>query len=197
MKESNNLGSELTNQQRLELELLHSILDEDTATYPWNPYDPAAIAYLNQLESDFASGELSDEEFSSQWSQVSQIAETLWAEPSESLLAALAQKFGSRMPQNLLNQLAANVQTAAQSGNALIDQLVASAQTVLSGWEADDLQVMARPLAMAMRGGQEEILDVTLQSIRQVDWEELSEVEQARLSLVVARYALGELSDEN
>jgi hypothetical protein len=101
------------------------------------------------------------------------------------------------MPQNLLNQLAANVQTAAQSGNALIDQLVASAQTVLSGWEADDLQVMARPPAMAMRGGQEEILDVTLQSIRQVDWEELSEVEQARLSLVVARYALGELSSEN
>lgn len=195
MKESNKPGSQLSSQQRLELELLHSILDEDATTYPWNPYDPAAIAYLDKLESEFIS-ELSDEEFSSQWSQVSHMAEQLWAEPSESLMAALAQKFGARVPTHLLNQLAASVQTAAQSGGALVDQLVASAQTVLSGWEVDDLQVMARPLAMAMRGGQEEILEVTLQSIRQVDWADLSEVEQARLSLVVARYALSELADE-
>lgn len=196
MKESTNPGSRLTQNQLIELELLHSVLADD-ATYPWNPYEQAAIAHLDNLEAELAAEELTEETFSSQWNQISQIAEQLWAKPSESLTTALAQKFGSRMPANLLQQIATSVQTAALQGGTLIDQLVASAQTILSDWETDDLQVMARPLAMAMRGGQEEILDVTLQSIRQVDWEELSEVEQARLSLAVARYALSELSDEN
>jgi hypothetical protein len=77
---------------------------------------------------------------------------------------------------------------------ALVDQLVESVQTVLTDWETDDLQVMARPLAFSMRGGQEEVLEVLLQSVRQTDWEALSELEQARLSLAIARYALGELA---
>jgi len=195
MKESTNPGSRLTQNQLIELELLHSVLADD-ATHPWNPYEPAAIAHLDNLEAELAAEELTEETFSSQWNQVSQIAEQLWAAPSKSLTTSLAQKFGSRMPANLLQQIATSVQAATLQGGTLIDQLVTSAQTVLSDWETDDLQVMARPLAMAMRSGQEEILDVTLQSIRQVDWEELSAVEQARLSLAVARYALSELSDE-
>lgn len=195
MKESSNPGSPINRQQRIELELLHALLDDEAATYPWNPSDPAAIAYLDNLQSEW--GELSEADLNSQWPQVSQIAEQLWARPAEPLMTALAQKFGTRMPSYLLNQLASSVQTVAQSGGSLIDQLVESAQTVLTDWEAEDLQVMARPLAMAMRGGQEEILEVTLQSIRQVDWEELSEVEQARLSLAIARYALNEIAAAN
>lgn len=196
MKESTNPGSRLTHQQRLQLELLHSVLDDDAATYPWNPQDPAAIAYLDRLQAELPSGDLSEDEFDSKWQQVSQIAAQLWETP-EPLVAALAQKFGARIPTHVLNQLAASAQAASQSGRALIDQLVESAQSVLESWEADDLQVMARPLAMAMRGsGQEEILEVTLRSIRQVDWEDLSEVEQARLSLIAARYALGEIAED-
>jgi hypothetical protein len=53
---------------------------------------------------------------------------------------------------------------------------------------------MGRPLAMAMRSGQDEALDMTLRSIPQTDWQNLPEIERARLSLVVARYALRELS---
>lgn len=192
MNESTNSKAAIDQQRCLELALLQSVLD-DEATYPWDPTDPQAIAYLDQLQSEF--GELSDDEFDSQWNQVSQLATNLWETVADdSLMAALVQKFGTRMPRQLLTQLAATVKTTAQSGGTLMDQLVTSAQTVLTDWAVDDLQVMARPLAMAMRsGGQDEILDVTLQSIRQVDWEELSEVEQARLSLAIARYALNEV----
>ena len=98
------------------------------------------------------------------------------------------------MPAHLLQTLAASTQVVASDSGALINQLVTAAQSVLTGWDADDLNVMARPLAMAMRSGQEEILEVTLRSVRQTDWADLSEVEQARLSLAIARYALNELS---
>jgi hypothetical protein len=197
MKESTNPGSRLTHHQRIELELLHSVLDDDAIPYPWNPYDPAAIAYVDNLEREGVGGELSADEFDSKWSTVSQIAAQLWEAPAASLMATLGQKFGTRIPTQLLQQLAASAQTASQSGLALIDQLVESAQSVLEGWETDDLQVMARPLAMAMRGGQEEILEVTLQSVRPVDWAQLSDIEQARLTLAAARYALGAIAEES
>lgn len=198
MKEPSIPDSRLTHQQRLELELMHSVLEEQATTYPWNPYDPAAKAYLDQLEDSFADDDLSEDVFNSQWHQVAQVAQQIWDAPAASLLTVLTQKFGSRMPANLLEQLATNAQTAAQSGRALIDQLVATAQAVLEDWEADDLQVMARPLALAMRsGGQGEVLETTLHSIRETDWNQLTEVEKARLSLAIARYALGEIAAED
>ena len=196
MKESNNPVSRLTHQQNIELELLHSVLDDGEATYPWNPYDPMAIAYVDNLQKEGTAEALSEEEFDSKWDQVSQLAAQLWETPSDSLLVALAQKFGTRMPANLLKQLAGTAQAVSQNGCALIDQLIDVTQAVLDSWETDDLKVMARPLAMAMRGGEDEILEITLRSIRSIDWEDLSEIEQARLSLVAARYALGEISEE-
>jgi hypothetical protein len=193
MKESTNHASALSKQQRIELELMHAVLDED-APYPWNPADSTSRALLDQQVADFAPGDLSSEDFVSQWGTVSQLAAQLWSDQPATLVAALVQEFGSRMPTQLLTQLAERAQAVSQSGLSLIDQLVESAQTALEGWEADDLQVMARPLALSMRGGQEEMLDVVLQSVRQTDWQNLSELEQARLSLAIARYALGELS---
>lgn len=186
----------MTQQQRLELELLHSVLDDDGA-YPWNHHDPASAKYVDGLEVAFTSEELSEDIFDSKWQQVSEMAGQIWAEnTSDSLVSVLSRQFGARLSTERLTRLVAGVRAASESGLSLIDQLVESAQSVLVGWEAEDLQVMARPLAMAMRGGQAEILDLTLRSVRQVAWEELSEIEQARLSLAIARYALDELSED-
>lgn len=193
MKESNYPESPLTHQQRIELELLHSVLDSD-APYPWNPCSPSSDAYLGQLDEISESEEWSEDTFESKWNQVSAIAQQFWSEPSSSLGFVLGEKFGARMPAHLLNQLTERVQEIAGNGQSLIDQLVASAQTILDGWETGDLYVMARPLAMSMRGGQDEILEVTLKSVQQTDWENLPEIEKARLSLAIARYALRELS---
>ncbi|MGD1928831.1 MAG: hypothetical protein ACFB12_07955 [Leptolyngbyaceae cyanobacterium] len=192
MNESTNPVSNLTPQQQIEQELLHSLLNQEEA-YPWNLYDPATPQYLEGLE-QASEAALLDEALDSKWQQVSQLAAQLWESPTQSLLATLTQKFGARMPAHLLQTLAASTQVVASDSGALIDQLVTAAQSVLTGWDADDLNVMARPLAMAMRSGQEEILEATLRSVRQTDWAALSEVEQARLSLAIARYALKELS---
>ena len=192
MNESTNPASNLSPQQQIEQELLHSLLNQDGA-YPWNHYDPATTQYLDRLEQT-SEATLSDEALDSKWQKVSQLAAQLWESPNQSLMAALTQKFGARMPAHLLQTLAASTQVVASESGALMDQLVTAAQSVLTGWDADDLNVMARPLAMAMRSGQEEILETTLRSVRQADWADLSEVEQARLSLAIARYALNELS---
>ncbi|MGD1943029.1 MAG: hypothetical protein ACFB0G_17165 [Leptolyngbyaceae cyanobacterium] len=192
MNESTNPASNLSPQQQIEQELLHSLLNQDGA-YPWNLYDPATTQYLDRLEQT-SEATLSDEALDSKWQKVSQLAAQLWESPNQSLMAALTQKFGARMPAHLLQTLAASTQVVASESGALMDQLVTAAQSVLTGWDADDLNVMARPLAMAMRSGQEEILETTLRSVRQADWADLSEVEQARLSLAIARYALNELS---
>ncbi|MEO1094943.1 MAG: hypothetical protein AAFX01_08585 [Cyanobacteria bacterium J06638_28] len=195
MKESTNPVSSLSHEQLTELELLHSVLD-DGGNYPWDVYHSSSTAYFDQLETTLGDDEFSANTFVSQWQQISQQAAQLWSETPSSLTTLLAQRFEMRMPASLLTQLAAKAQEASDSGKVLLDQLVDCAQTVLTGWAADDLQVMARPLALAMRDGHGEVLDATLRSVRPLEWQDLSEIEQARLSLAIARYALDEISQQ-
>ena len=61
---------------------------------------------------------------------------------------------------------------------------------VLPGWNADDLAVLARPLAYSLRDGRGEILELNLRAIPATDWDSLSTLEQARLTLTVASVAL-------
>ena len=192
MNESTNPATPVNAQQQAQLDLLHSVL-ASAPSLPWDPCSPATTQYLDQLEQDLGD----DLEIASQWTQVSALAEALWAVPETSLLTTLTQKFGTRMPQQLLVQLATQVQEAANSGQALIDQLVTATQAVVTEFAADDLQVMARPMALAMRSGADDTVDSVVQSIRAVDWAELSELEQARLSLAIARYALAELDADD
>lgn len=195
MKESTNPVSSLSHEQLTELELLHSVLD-DGGNYPWSVHNPSSVAYFNQLETTLEDDALSEKNLVSQWQQVSQQAERLWSSAPTSLVMLLAQQFETRMPASLLTQLANRAQEVSDNGQALLDQLVDCAQTVLVGWAADDLQVMARPLALAMRDGHGEVLEATLHSIRPLEWQSLSEIEQARLSLAIARYALDEISHQ-
>lgn len=194
MNESTNPATPVNAQQQAEQDLLHAVLSP-APSYPWDPYSQTTAEYLNQFEQDTA--ELWDDDaIASQWSQVSALAASLWEGAANNLLATLTQKFGARMPQPLLAQLASQAQSAANSGQALMDQLITSAQAALTGWDAGDLQVMARPMVLAMRSGDADAVDVVVQSIRPADWEDLTEIEQARLSLAIARYALAELDTD-
>lgn len=194
MKESTNPVPSLSHQKRIELELLHAVLVNGDAAYPWTPADPATSAYFDNLEATLVPDLDSEATSEAQWRSLAQKAEQLWANHSPSLATVLIQQFGARMPSHLLTQLATTAQRVSEDGLALIDQLVTCASDVVNGWNADDLRVMARPLAMAMRDGQGEIMDLTLRSVRQTHWDDLSEIEQARLSLAIARYALKEVS---
>ena len=195
MKESTNPLSVFSKQQQTELAMLHSVLSDDTS-YLWNPCEPAAAAYLDRLEEASETDDLLEDAFQSQWDSVAKQAEQIWSTTTSDLATSLIQQFESRMPVHLLTQLAAKAQAVSNSGLALMDQLVDCAQAIVVGWEADDLQVMARPLAMAMRDGQGEAVDMTMRSVQQADWDSLSELEQARLVLAIARHALDEIAQE-
>lgn len=185
---SSNSLSPLT---RVELEMLRTVLD-DQAVYPWNPQDPAADATVSALEQTWDDG---GADYAGHWQAISSQAASLWNSgpaAAPSLTAALVQQFGTRMPTGLLSQLADRAQAVAQGSQSLMDQLVDCVQDVLSDWAIEDLQVMARPLALAMRDGHGEMVDVALRSVRNLEWEQLSEVEQARLSLAIARYAIAQ-----
>lgn len=193
MNESKNPATQLTAQQQYELELLHSILGPE-ATYPWNLSDPAARECLDRLEQQVPADAWSDEAFESKWQAISQVSAQLWDASSVSVATVLARRFSDRIPADLLTRIAEGAKAAAASGQSILDQMVATAQSVMTDWEGDDLRVMARPLAMAMRS-EGDHLDRYLSADASVEWEQLSEVQQAQLSLAIAHYALTELSD--
>ncbi|NJL49253.1 MAG: hypothetical protein HC929_19630 [Leptolyngbyaceae cyanobacterium SM2_5_2] len=78
----------------------------------------------------------------------------------------------------------------ARSSQSFLEQMVACANVVLPAWTGDDLAVLARPMALSLRDGQGEMVDLTLRATAQTDWESLSQVERARLSLAIASVAL-------
>ncbi len=190
-------------QAQAELELLQLILNDSDTPYPWNPTDPNSSAYFEQLEQEVvAAGGLTDELVpytQAISSQIDQLWTTLAAPvPAPSVARLfnpdLFQQFANRMPQNLLETIVHRAQQAVAAHGILADQLVMCVQEILPEWGEDDLHVLARPFAYAMRSGAEtELLDGALQSVRCEEWSELSSIEQARLSLAIARYAIAQL----
>jgi hypothetical protein len=202
-------NSDLT-QAHIELALLQRLWGDDRA-YPWNPEAPEAQIYFEELEAelDQLSNEpiWSDEEVTQRWQALSTTLDSIWTENTEPTVAQtsaaspnlqemLCQQFANRMPQSLLQAIAHQAQQVVATGQPLAEQLVQCVQGILPNWEGDDLQVMARPLAYAMRG-EADMLEVALRSIRFAAWTELSGVEKARLSLAIARYALAQLDHPN
>ena len=177
--------------------LLQSVLDTEQST-PWlapestDEYDTQTAAAGEMLE-------FSDEEVAEGWQTVSAQLNQLWegqSSPSVGVVALLQKKFAGRMPSDLLAMIGEKAQQVAHSGQPMLDQLITCVQDGFENMAAADLQVMARPMAFAMRGSSaDEFVEATVQSIRKADWAVLSPIEQARLSLAAARYAISQ-SDE-
>ena len=55
------------------------------------------------------------------------------------------------------------------------------------------MELLARPFAYAMRGNQMADVEFVLGELQFEEWTALSEIEQARMSLAIARYALSQL----
>jgi hypothetical protein len=161
--------------------------------YPWNPADSASETFFAELEQGFSLDDWQDAEIAGRSQTFFAHLDQLWS--TNSLQTTLTQKFGA-IPQAFLIAIARQAQQVADASNSLADQLVQCVQEILPGWAAEDLQVLARPLAYAMRG-QSDAVESTLKSIRPVEWTELSETEQAKMSLAVARYAIDQLNAES
>ncbi|MEO1391940.1 MAG: hypothetical protein AAFV90_03395 [Cyanobacteria bacterium J06634_5] len=182
-------------------ELLQTVLDSEQ--YPWLPGEGVGTedssakepTAKDPLEAAGQALEFSDEEAQQGWSALSTQLNQLWAGTNDSFQQALAQKFAGRLPVALIEQIGSKAKQLASEGQAngqsVLDQMVGCVQDVMTHMAKADLQVFGRPMAMAMRStSSDEILEATVQSVRSVEWEALSPIEQAKLSLAVARYAL-------
>jgi len=176
-------------QTQAQMELLATIVQTDVA-YPWNPAQLESESYLTALEQEFA---LSDSFSDSDIAQKSQVLfaqlEQVWL--TTALQKSLREKF-ARVPQDFLARIAQSVQNATVKYQSLADQMVECVLDILPQWAEEDLQVLARPLAYAMREVDSEGAQLVMAARR--PWAQLSEIEQARVSLAVARYAISQLA---
>lgn len=185
-------------------ELVQMLWQEDEAIYPWNPFAPESEAYLVELEQEFGLEDWSVAEIKTRSHSFFTQIDQLWpqkvpAATLQRLQASLCRRFAERVPPAWLEAIATKA-TEMMRGTgrlspslSLMDQMVQCVDQLLPNWAEEDLQVLARPLAYAMRGAEAEAVDLTLGAVRAIDWVELSQMEQARLTLAIARYALAEL----
>jgi hypothetical protein len=176
-----------------EAELMDCLLASPTINYPWNPADRDTIDYYAESDLQFSFDDWSEVEIAEKSQSFFTQVQACWADsPSPELeaspLEALTAKFGARVPQQWLSKIAAGVSTIATSNLEPVDQLVQSVKDLLSNWATDDLLVMARPYAYAMR------CDTGVNNpdniVRSLDWNELSELERAKLTILIAQYAI-------
>ncbi|MGB7439613.1 MAG: hypothetical protein WA919_00970 [Coleofasciculaceae cyanobacterium] len=181
-------------------ELLEALLNPEDY-YPWNPADPETETYFVELESNF------DLELEQNEQEISEATQSLFGQlqrcwtpavPSvdEQLQSSLAEKFQALVPQERLEAIANAARRVFSTNVSLADQLVLCVKPLLSNWAEDDLLVLARPWAYAMRSTSETAKEGIPGWVRTVEWQNLSPVEQARLSLAVAHSAIVELNKE-
>lgn len=172
--------------QALQQELLERLTLGDGG-YPWNPSDPEADGYFEGLESQDSLSEVwTESELATRASQFFAIAQAQFiADPLDVVKSNLHRRFSDFVPAQQLAEILERAGAIADRNLPRIGQLIACVQPLWSTWSEEDLQVFARPLAMAMRGSD---------SVKQAPWDELTEIERIRLTLAVARAALNQLA---
>lgn len=181
---------------KTQAELLQNILDTEPSA-PWL-IGQTTDAYEAQLTVAGDALEFSDEEAAAGWQGLSATLSQIWggAAGESSVLAQLQEKFANRLPSDLLAMIGEKAQQVVKSGQPMVDQLIACVQDGFENMATADLQVMARPMAFAMRGSSaDEFVEATMNSVRDDEWSALSPIEQARLSLAAARYAISQADE--
>lgn len=189
-----------------ELDLLEALLATDDTTYPWNPTDLESEEYFIEQERQFALEDWSESEITARSDAFFSKLEQIWSETVgfestdiDNLQANLQQRAAS-IPQGWLQAIAHQAYHVLAEQKSMTDKLVQCVKDLLPNWAEDDLQVLARPFAYTMRSvdtipNTPEIESVLGNTQRQ-EWAALSEIEQARASLAIARYALAQLQKE-
>ncbi len=183
-------------------ELLEALLQPEEDFYPWNPAEPEAEAYFAELEREFVLDHWQEAEEITQASQalfnhLHQCWNSLEVVAEDRLSSSLSERFAALMPEAWIEAIADKAHQIFQANLSLADQLVLCVKPLLPNWAEDDLLVLARPLAFAMRSTCESSAENIPGGVRPVNWTELSPIEQVRLSLAVAHSALIQLNDSN
>jgi hypothetical protein len=184
-----------------EWELLGAILLED-ATYPWNLEELAAASYFDCLQQNSLLREDFSDSLTISASKFSEQLQSFWdtldpasAEPlnqDKNLSGLLIKQFANQIPQDLLVKIAEKALQAFNSTLSPLEQVVRCVQEVLPQWDIEDLLVLDRPLANAMRD-REGGITTFLKATQSVEWAKLSDIEKARLCLAVTRFAVSQV----
>jgi len=176
-----------------EAELLEALFPTESAPYLWNPADPCTSAYFAELEQGFEFEDWSDEEITGRTQRLfAQLNSCFPPATPATLRASLSESFAARVPASLLDAIADRAQQIVSTNLTKAQQLVQVVGDFLPNFAEEDLLVLARPLAYAMRDNPQAV-ESTFGGVRVADWTELSPIEQARLSMAIAGYALEQL----
>lgn len=192
----------------MELELLEALLEPDDAVYPWNPADDESEAYFSELEQQFAMQDWLDEDLSAKSSDFYDKLDHLWSAVSnnstaesqapqgvtDSLQMTLNSVFAHTVPQTLLQAIAQKAVVSFSPQKSLAEQIVQCVQSVLPIWDVDDLFVLARPFAYAMRSRESPEVMSHISRLQKREWLTLSEIEKAKVSVAIAYYAFQQLN---
>ncbi|MEH2415688.1 hypothetical protein [Nostoc sp.] len=193
---------------KVDLEFLEALLQPEDATYPWNPGDDESEPYFQELEQQFGIPDLLDEELIRRSQDFYSHLDTLWSGIASTpdhnhnlqhagllnLQETLRTTFCAYVPQELLNAIATKAAEIFASRQLISEQLVECIQTVLPTWGTEDLLVLARPFAYAMRSTESQNAASALTNLKNSEWTALSEIEKAKVSLAIASYALTQLN---
>lgn len=191
---------------QIHLEFLEALFQPEDATYPWNPATQESEEYFLQLEEELALKDVLADELAIRSQAFYNQLDTLWTSftscykcSTESNIIAKLQEslqsvFAARVPQEWLQAIARKASEVVNSQDSMAEQLVKCVQALLPTLEEEDLFVLARPYAYAMRSNEpQKTAQTVLESVREGEWANLSEIEQARISLAIASYALGKI----
>ncbi|CDN16487.1 FIG00875589: hypothetical protein [Richelia intracellularis] len=129
--------------------------------------EPECEEYLLQAESQFVFQDIMEDELNSFCNNFYSQVDSLWGSPlptisynyttDNSLVAgiheSLQKSFAARVLQDWLQKIAQATTNIVDSQVSVGEQLVECVQSVLPAWEEEDLLVLARPVAYAMRSG--------------------------------------------
>jgi len=160
-----------------ELDLLETVLFGEEVSYPWNPGECEDLddtpAFCDPLKVDDLN--LGDR------------SPIFFAQLDSCMIyAQLCERFGVQVPAPLLQRLYNLAKHSSRREISHLDRLVACVQPLFPDWTQDGLQELAGPLA---EGGDGELPDGLLAH----SWEQLSSLDQARLSLAIAHFTLQQL----
>jgi hypothetical protein len=189
-----------------QLELLETLIDAEDTSYPWNPAKPESDGYFADVERQSYIQEVLDEEltmrsqsfYNQLWSSVSAQQQYNCHKAGNlvtQLRENLSQKIAAKIPHQLIERIAEKASEIFNPTQSIGEQLVCCAQAVLPSWSSEDLTVLARPFAYAMRNSEAQNLETVLDKVGEHDWQTLSEIEQARISVAIAYYALRQITD--
>jgi hypothetical protein len=193
---------------QVDLEFLEALLEPEDAIYPWNPVDDESEAYFQELEQQLGIQDLLDEELTMRSQDFYSHLDTLWCGITSTpdydenrqqvavlnLQETLLSTFSACVPQTLLNTIATKAAEIFAARQLMGEQLVECVQAVLPSWGTEDLLVLARPFAYAMRSSESQNPASALSNLHNSEWTALSEIEKAKVSLAIASYAFIQLN---